>query len=81
MEPLLTITGAIIYNTNQKLERNLEEFEARQDEQDLTLRAHIGLIEGSLERIEARQRGDKDAESRDGSRIGQNSDYKIASDG
>lgn len=72
-----------MYNTNQKLERNLEEFEARQDEQDLTLRAHIGLIEGSLERIEARQRGEKeeDVAKRDGSKIGQNPDYKVGGGG
>ena len=62
-----------------KLERNHEETEARLDEQDLTLRGHIGLIEASLERIEARQRGEEDAESRDGGKIGQNPDYKMGS--
>lgn len=75
---MLTCLGAILYGMNQKLERNHEETEARFDEQDLTLRGHIGLIEGSLERIEARQRGDEDAESRDGSKIGQNPNYEMS---
>ena len=76
--------GAAIYNSNQKMNEKFDyywtEAEARFDEQDLTLRAHIGLLEGSLERIEARQRGDKDAESKDGSGIGQNPDYKTSQD-
>jgi hypothetical protein len=55
---LLTSTGAVLYNTNQKLERNHEEAEARMDELEGTLRGHIGLIEESLERLEGRVQKD-----------------------
>ena len=59
--------GAIIYNTNQKLERNHEEAEARMDELEGTLRGHIGLIEESLDRIEERQKGNSpDRTSKEG---------------
>ncbi len=49
--------GAVYYNTNSKLERNLEESEARSDEIEGTLRGHIGLIEESLERLEGKGGG------------------------
>lgn len=51
---LQAIAGAVLYNTNQKLERNHEEAEARMDELEGTLRGHIGLIEESLERLEGK---------------------------
>lgn len=55
--PRLIALGALLYNTNNKLERNHEEAEARMDELEGTLRGHIGLIEESLDRIEGKQDG------------------------
>lgn len=55
----LTSPAALLYNNNQKLERNHEEAEARMDELEGTLRGHIGLIEEALERIETKQGGAK----------------------
>jgi hypothetical protein len=48
----LAVSSYALYNTNDKLERNYEEAEARMDELEGTLRGHIGIIEESLERIE-----------------------------
>ena len=55
---LISKAGSVYYNTNQKLERNHEEAEARMDELEGTLRGHIGLIEESLERIEGTLKSD-----------------------
>lgn len=49
----LAISAVGAYSANAKLERNYEEAEARMDELEGTLRGHIGIIEESLERIEA----------------------------
>ena len=46
----------------KKLDRNLEEQEARLDEIEGTLRGHIGLIEDSLDRIEGKPNGGKQEE-------------------
>lgn len=59
-QPLLTTNsspGTLFYNSNNKLERNHEEAEARMDELEGTLRGHIGLIEESLERLEGKGSG------------------------
>jgi hypothetical protein len=48
----LALSSYTLYTTNNKLERNYEEAEARMDELEGTLRGHIGIIEESLERLE-----------------------------
>lgn len=50
----LLLTGSAFYNLRGHHVYNLEEHEARMDELEGTLRAHIGVIEESLERIEGR---------------------------
>ena len=51
----ILLTGSAFYNLRQHHIYNLEEHEARMDELEGTLRAHIGVIEGSLERIEGKK--------------------------
>lgn len=46
------LTGTAFYNLRDHHIYNLEEHEARMDELEGTLRAHIGVIEESLDRIE-----------------------------
>lgn len=48
----LLLTGGAFYNLREHHIYNLEEHEARMDELEGTLRAHIGVIEESLDRIE-----------------------------
>ncbi len=48
----LCLTGGAFYNLREHHIYNLEEHEARMDELEGTLRAHIGVIEESLDRIE-----------------------------
>jgi len=48
----LLLTGGTFYNLREHHIYNLEEHEARMDELEGTLRAHIGVIEESLDRIE-----------------------------
>lgn len=48
----VVLTGTAFYNLRDHHIYNLEEHEARMDELEGTLRAHIGVIEESLDRIE-----------------------------
>ena len=48
----IALTGTTFYNLREHHVYNLEEHEARMDELEGTLRAHIGVIEESLDRIE-----------------------------
>jgi hypothetical protein len=48
----VALTGAAFYNLREHHVYNLEEHQARMDELEGTLRAHIGVIEESLDRIE-----------------------------
>lgn len=48
----ISLTSAAFYNLRDHHVYNLEEHEARMDELEGTLRAHIGVIEESLDRIE-----------------------------
>lgn len=48
----VALTGTAFYNLRDHHVYNLEEHEARMDELEGTLRAHIGVIEESLDRIE-----------------------------
>jgi hypothetical protein len=46
------LTGAVYYNIREHHVYDLEEHEARMDELEGTLRAHISIIEKSQDRIE-----------------------------
>ncbi|OAG02986.1 uncharacterized protein CC84DRAFT_1166771 [Paraphaeosphaeria sporulosa] len=46
--------GGATYHLSTRIDRNLEEQEARLDEIEGTLRGHIGLIEDALDRIEGK---------------------------
>ena len=48
----LALTSGAFYNLREHHIYNLEEHEARMDELEGTLRAHIGVIEESLDRLE-----------------------------
>lgn len=48
----LALTGTAFYNLRDHHVYNLEEHEARMDELEGTLRAHIGVIEEALDRLE-----------------------------
>ena len=48
----IALTGTAFWNLREHHVYNLEEHEARMDELEGTLRAHIGVIEESLDRIE-----------------------------
>ena len=48
----LLLTGGTFYNLREHHIYNLEEHKARMDELEGTLRAHIGVIEESLDRVE-----------------------------
>ena len=48
----VALTSTSFYNLREHHIYNLEEHEARMDELEGTLRAHIGVIEESLDRIE-----------------------------
>lgn len=62
---LLALGTSTIY-LRTRIDRNLEEQEARLDEIEGTLRGHVGLIEDALERIEGKgKRGDKGKERKD----------------
>jgi hypothetical protein len=50
---LLAIASSTFYLRN-RIDRNLEEQEARLDEIEGTLRGHIGLIEDALDKIEGK---------------------------
>jgi hypothetical protein len=50
---LLALASSTFYLRN-RIDRNLEEHEARLDEIEGTLRGHIGLIEDALDRIEGK---------------------------
>ncbi|KAH7377687.1 hypothetical protein BKA66DRAFT_496187 [Pyrenochaeta sp. MPI-SDFR-AT-0127] len=59
---LTVVAGFATYlgsRVERKLDRNLEEQEARLDEIEGTLRGHIGLIEDSLDRIEGKPNANK----------------------
>lgn len=63
---LTVVAGFATYlgsRVEKKLDRNLEEQEARLDEIEGTLRGHIGLIEDSLDRIEGKPNRGKQEES------------------
>lgn len=51
--PNLLLTSGAFYNLRDHHIYNLEEHEARMDELEGTLRAHISVIEESLHRIES----------------------------
>lgn len=62
---LTVVAGFATYlgsRVDKKLDRNLEEQEARLDEIEGTLRGHIGLIEDSLDRIEGKPNAGKQEE-------------------
>ncbi|KAF2847388.1 hypothetical protein T440DRAFT_471100 [Plenodomus tracheiphilus IPT5] len=62
---LTVVAGFATYlgsRVEKKLDRNLEEQEARLDEMEGTLRGHIGLIEDSLDRIEGKPNAGKQEE-------------------
>lgn len=62
--PLILLTTTLVaaisgstYTLYANQNRVLAENEARFDELEGTLRAHVGVIEGSLERLEGKARG------------------------
>ena len=58
---LFAIATSTLY-LRTRLDRNLEEQEARLDEIEGTLRGHIGLIEDALDRIEGKPNVNKQEE-------------------
>ncbi|OQO06046.1 hypothetical protein B0A48_08634 [Cryoendolithus antarcticus] len=70
--------GSATYYLKSLHDYNLEEFEARQNELDQTLRGHIGIIEDSLVRIEGKKLPEMSEKSRAhyeaGGKLGQNHD-------
>lgn len=54
---LLGAIGASTYTLYENQNRVLEENEARFDGLEGTLRAHVGIIEESLERLEGKKKG------------------------
>lgn len=58
---LFAIASSTLY-LRSRIDRNLEEQEARLDEIEGTLRGHIGLIEDALDRIEGKPNAGKQEE-------------------